>query len=252
MGRRRRLLIDVLEGRDLLSVTPLIGSPAWTRSTSTSSAAAVRTLANQGGSSQLSVDPATGIVVNTNLGGSGVTTDVSPPRLNELQRRAFTAKFTGKVQEEPPRLLDQARQFYVLAPGTTNQFLHGTVQLRYYTPNPVPITIPDPSNPGTPLTTMAFATTGSISMSDRSTQSGGVILANLTGSTANEDSQGRPTHFNLSLNGGGGSGGIYASSTGSGTVDIAYKGNRVTVTVHASIFIQGIGEPLNIFQTSHH
>ena len=37
-----------------------------------------------------------------------------------------------------------------------------------------------------------------------------------------------------------------------GTVDIAYKGNRVTVTVHASIFIQGIGQPLNIFQSSHH
>ena len=94
------------------------------------------------------VDPTTGIVVNTNLGGSGITTDVAPPRVNEVKRRVFTAKFTGKVQEEPPRLLDQARQFYILAPGTTNQFLHGTVQLRYYTPvNSVPSRSPTRPTP---------------------------------------------------------------------------------------------------------
>ena len=62
------------------------------------------------------------------------------------------------------------------------------------------------------------------------------------------DKLGRPTHFTLTLNGGGGSGGIYASSTGSGTVDIAYKGNRATITVHASIFQSGVGNPYDIFQ----
>ena len=250
MRRRRRLRIDALEPRELLSVTALIGSPAWVHNSSSST---IRAQAGPvGGPSPLVVDPVTGIVVNPSLGGSGVTTDVSPPRPNEIKRRAFTAKFSGRVLEEPPRLLDQARQFYLQGPGRTNQFLHGTVQLRYYTPNSVPIPIPDPSNPGMPLTTLAVATTGSISMSDRSTQSGGVILGDLTGSPSAVDAKGRPTHFDLAINGGGGSGGIYASSVGSGTVDIAYKGNKATVTVHASIFIQGIGNPLNIYQTIHH
>ena len=259
MGRHRRLVMDALEGRELLSVTPLIGSPAWVHSSAAGTGGGGGGTGTGGGSNNQSgtviVDPVTGIVVDTGLGGSGTTSDLTPPRLNELRRRAFTARFTGRVQEEPPRLLDQARQFFILAPGTTNQFLHGTLQMRYYTPNSVPIPIPgtsDPVMPNQPLTTLAIATTGSLSMSDRSTQSGGVILANLTGSPANEDSQGRPTHFDLSLNGGGGSGGIYASSVGSGTVDIAYRGNRATVTVHASIFIQGIGAPLDIFQTNHH
>ncbi len=85
-------------------------------------------------------------------------------------------------------------------------------------------------------------------MSDRSTQSGTVILADLTGSPADEDSQGRPTRFSLSINGGGGSGGIYASSTGSGTLTIAYQGNRATITVHASIYLNGVGNPYDIYQ----
>lgn len=257
MGRRRRLVIDALEGRELLSLTPLIGSPMWVHRAAAGTSGGGGSGGQGGqsggsGNSPLMVDPVTGVVMNSNLGGSGLTNDVAPPRLNEANRRNFTAKFTGRVQEQPPRLLDQSRQFYILAPGTTNQFLHGTLQMRYYTPNSVPITVPDPSNPGTSLTEIVTATTGTISMSDRSTQSGGVILANLTGDPAAVDSRGRPTHFDLLTNGGGGSGGIYASSVGAGTVDISYRGNRATVTVHASIFIQGVGEPLNIFQTSHH
>ena len=66
--------------------------------------------------------------------------------------------------------------------------------MRYYTPNPVPIPIADPANPGSTIIERVTATTGSLSMSDRSTQSGGVILANLTGSVADEDARGgRPT-----------------------------------------------------------
>jgi hypothetical protein len=254
MDRRRRLVMDALEGRELLSITPLIGSPTWVHSAAagTGGGSGAGQVGSGSGSSMLSVDPATGAVVNGNLGGSGLTTDLSPPRPNEVNRRMFTATFGGRVQELPPRLLDQSRQFFILGPGTTNQFLHGTLQMRYYTPNPVPITIADPANPDLPLTELVTVTTGTISMSDRSTQSGGVILGNLTGNPADVDARGRPTHFDLNLNGGGGSGGMYASSTGSGTVDIAYKGNRATVRVRASIFIQGVGNPLNIFQTSHH
>ena len=78
-----------------------------------------------------------------------------------------------------------------------------------------------------------------------------MILANLTGSPTDVDKLGRPTHFDLTLNGGGGSGGMYASSTGSGVVDIAYKGNRATITVNASIFVSGVGNPLRHLPVEH-
>jgi hypothetical protein len=245
MGRRRTLTIDSLERRDLLSITPLINSPGWVQATASGTGggnAATPPPTN------LTFDPATGLYTNDNLGGSGITTDIAPPTASEAVRRTFTAKFTGKVQQEPPRLVNQLHQYYFLGQGTSSAFLHGTAQIRYYTPNPNPVTFPDPTNPGTNLTEQVLVTTGTISMSDRSTQSGTVILANLQGSPTDVDALGRPTFFNFTLNGGGGSGGIYASSTGSGTVSIAYHGNKATVTVHGSIFISGIGNPYDIFQ----
>ncbi len=247
MGRRRDLRMDCLESRDLLSIAPLINSPGWNPSTAARVSAATYVPAVTS-VNQLTFDPATGLYYNNNSGGSGITTDIAPPRANELKRQAFHATFTGKVIREAPRLLDQARQYYILAPGTSTGFLHGTAQVRIYTPNPNPITFPDPTNPGSTITETATATTGTLSMSDRSTQSGGVILANLTGSPTNVDSQGRPTLFNLTLNGGGGSGGIYASAVGTGTVSIIYHGNKATIKVNASIFISGIGNPLDIYQ----
>ena len=94
------------------------------------------------------------------------------------------------------------------------------------------------SNPATPTSS--------------STQSGGIILANLLGSTADVDKQGRPTHLNFVVDGGGGSGGIYASSAGSGTVDIRYTGGSARVLVQGSIFTQGIGGALAVFQSNSH
>ena len=244
MSRQRTWTVDTLERRDMLSVTALINSPGWIQK-------AAATPAPAAASSTLVVDPATGIVSNPDLGGSGLTSDVAPPRPGESAARQFTGKFKGKVQELPPRLFDQAKQFDILAPGTTTGFLHGTVQLSYFTPNTTPFTVVDPTT-GQAVTTQVTATTGTISMSDRSTQSGGVILGNLAGSTMQEDAKGRPTHFALTINGGGGSGGIYASSTGTGTVDISYKGNVATVTVKASIFTLGVNEQLAIFQSNSH
>ncbi len=251
MSRRRNLLMDSLESRDLLSITPLINSPGWVQTTATGTGTPSGSTVSTSGlssTSQLVLDPATGLYYNPSLGGSGVTSDVAPPRANELKRQVFNATFTGKVIVEPPRLVDQSRQYYFLGQGTSTAFLHGTAQLRYYTPNQKTISFPDPTDPSTTVTETPNTTTGTISMSDRSTQSGSVILADLAGSPTNEDSQGRPTHFNLTLNGGGGSGGIYSSAVGSGTVSITYHGNKATVKVHASIFVSGIGNPLDIFQ----
>ena len=246
MSRRRKWTLDALERRDLLSITPLINSPGWIQTSATSTAGT-----STASDSALTLDPTTGIVSNNTLGGSGITTDVSPPRPGEAVARQFVAKFKGKVVELPPRLFDQTHQFYVVGPGQSSAFLHGTMQLDYFTPNSQPISVVDP-NSGQTLVESATTTTGTISMSDRSTQSGVVILGNLVGSTTAEDAKGRPTHFTLSINGGGGSGGIYASSTGSGTVDISYKGNVATVTVKASIFTSGVGNQLDILQSNTH
>ena len=143
-------------------------------------------------SSQLTYDPATGLTYNANIGGSGITSEVAPARPNEVARRNFTATFTGRVIEEAPRLVTQTHQFYILAPGTSTAFLHGTAQLRYYTPNMKMINFVDPTT-GETVMDNPTATTGTISMADRSTQSGTVILANLTGSRRTRTrSAGRP------------------------------------------------------------
>ena len=269
MGRRRIWVVESLESRECFSITPILGlitnppvaalSPGTGAGGSGSASGSTSSSGATGGGSGFMFDPATGQVQNQGIGGSGITTDLAPALPNEVHRRSFVAKFSGTVVQQPPRLLDQTRQYYILAPGNTNQFLHGTLQMRYYTPNSSPIPIIDPATglpaldtKGIPLVEQAFATTGTLSMADRSTQSGGVILANLIGSTVAEDKLGRPTNFSLNLNGGGGSGGIYASATGAGTVNIAYHGNRATVTVHASIFFNGVGEPLDIFQSNTH
>jgi len=251
MGRRKILTVDPLEGRELLSLTPLLGllgSPHVSTLASTggttgsgSNTGSGGTITGgpgtNGGSIPITVNPVTGIPENLNNGGNGVTLDASLPRPNEVARRAFRASFSGRVIELPPRLVDQSRQFFILAPGYTNQFIHGTLELRYYTPAP-----------GSGVRVV----TGSLSIADRSTQSGGVILADLSGDPTQVDARGRPTLLNLTLNGGGGSGGIYASSSGGGTVNITYHGNRATIKVAASIFILGIGSPLSIFQTNTH
>lgn len=225
MRRPRQCQLDALEGRNLLSITPILGllGPKIVATALPSAGAST-----SGDSSMTNV---------ANAVGSGITSDTSAPRPNEVARRQFLATFSGRVQQQLPRLYDQQQQFYILAPGNTNQFLHGTIQMRLYTP----------SGLATP-----YQNTGTFSISDRSTQSGAVILADLTGDPTQVDHRGRPTHLNFVLNGGGGSGGIYASSVGSGTVDIAYQGNIAKVLVRGSIFIQGVGEPLNVFQSNTH
>ena len=215
MGRRKQRTFEALEGRDLMSITPMLGllSPPFVRSAALASVA---------------VPPVTSFD-----GGSGITSDMAAPRPSEVARRTFKAAFAGRVVESPPRLVDQARQFSIVAGGNTNQFLHGTLQLRYYTPQPG---------------SGAITTTGSFAILDRSTASNGVLLANLTGDPTQVDARGRPTQFDFIVNGGGGSGGIYASSVGNGVLKIKYVGNRAKVSVVGSVFTLGVGQNLNVFQ----
>lgn len=220
MKRRRIWTVTTLEGRELLSLTPMLGLLA------------PKVAFGSGGGGAASSVPVTSFD-----GGSGITTDQSPPRPGEAARRAFRGTFSGRVVEVAPRLYDQQRQFAVLAVGNTNQFLHGTLQLRLYTPSAI-------ANP--------FVNTGTFSIADRNTGSGGVILADLTGDPNQVDARGRPTQLNFVVNGGGGSGGIYASSVGNGTITIRYQRNVAKVLVVGSIFTQGIGDQLRVLSSNTH
>lgn len=231
MRRSRKFTLDALEGRDLLSLTPILGLIAPPVVAAASAGAA----SGQVSSSDSSQESAGASL--TNPGGSGITTDLAPPRPNEVRNRAFRGTFAGRVVEQAPRLQDQDRQFFFNLPGNTNQFLHGTLQMRLYTPNATAVSPFD-------------QVTGTFSIADRSTQSGGLILADLTGDPAKVDAKGRPTEVNFFVNGGGGSNGIYASSVGYGKINITYRGNLAKVQVRGSIFIQGIGDPLATFQTN--
>ena len=215
MGRRQPRSFDPLEGRELCSITPMVAQ-LYPRTVTT---AAVRDL----------IPPP----VTSFDGGSGITLDMAAPRPNEVARRAFRGSFAGRVTELPPRLVNQDRQFAILAGGGTNQFLHGTLQMRYYTPA---------------IGSGATATTGTFAILDRSTASNGVLLADMTGDPAQVDGRGRPTRFDFTVNGGGGSGGIYASSVGNGSVRIKYVGNKAKVTVVGSIFVLGVGQNLDVLQ----
>lgn len=164
--------------------------------------------------------------------GSGITADPSPPRPREVARRAFVARFTGTVRTLPPRLFDEARQFAITAPGTSNQFLHGTLEMRYFTPS------------------SGTQTTGAASLSDRNTSGQAVLLLDMTGNSNDVDSRGRPTRFAFTVNGGGGSNGIYASSVGGGFMTIVYRGNQATVTVRGSVYTSGIGDPLVVYSSA--
>lgn len=226
MGRRKAWSVEPLEGRDLLSVTPMMAQGAGRLSTA-------RALAIS------SANP-----INNNDGGSGITLDIgSTPTNRELVRRAFKGVFTGRVVAIAPRLADQARAFYIVAPGGTNQFLHGTLQMQYFTPSASANLNPSPTDNN------AFSG-GALSMLDRNTNNGAALLADLQGAPTSVDTKGRPTGYNFILNGGGGSGGIYASSVGNGTVKISYQGKQARVVIVGSVFVQGIGQPLAVSPSS--
>ena len=185
-------------------------------------------------SRQVQVGVATG-------GGSGlaegggptgtITDNPNPPATRrEAAKQQFRAVFAGNVYSLPPRFADEARQFRITGPGSSSYFLHGTLNLELLTPK-------DPN---------AEQVVGVASLQDKNSNDSGVILLNITGDNQAFDPHGRPTHLNFSVNGGGGSGGAFASSVGSGTVDIHYQGLRAVVAFKGKINVTGVGNPLSV------
>ena len=215
--RHKQLAVENLESRSLMSlVLPL---PA-TRPVH---------VASSGGSSG---GGSGGSGLAQGGGSTGTITDNTNPPANarEAARQRFHAVFATNVYTLPPRFADQAKQYRLNGPGTTSAFLHGTLSLQILTPK-------DPA---------AETVVGIASLQDKSTGTAAVVLVNITGENQTFDSHGRPTHLNFNVNGGGGSGGIFASSVGSGTVDIHYQGLRASVVFNGKIITTGVGNPLSV------
>ncbi len=138
------------------------------------------------------------------LNTTSTSLSASTPTPYQQRRMAFNAHFLGKFAQGPGLYTDQRTQVYLKAEGTSNQLLHGAVQLAF----------------SIPLNT-ATAATGVANLTDKNiAQTGTQIAMDLMAIPGAVDTHGRPTAFNWTVN--GGSGGIYTSASGQGTVQIRY------------------------------
>jgi hypothetical protein len=126
------------------------------------------------------------------------------PTPHELARQKFVAKFSGSFITGPPRFTDQASQTFIKGGGTSNDFLHGDVQMAVYTPV-------DPNGETTGIAALIVKNV---------TNSGNLLVLDLQGDTTSLDRAGRPTRFTWTVD--GSSGGTFSDSTGEGTVEIHY------------------------------
>jgi hypothetical protein len=145
-----------------------------------------------------------------------LATTAPVPTPQELARERYVAVATRiQVGEAGPRFTDQKAQFLYAGSGGSNRNVALRLVMRLYTPL-------DPTAPVTGLASVRnrdVATTGTN------------LILDLTGSTANLDAFGRPTHLTWTVD--GSSGGSYAGAVavnpdgtpGVGTLDITYSGN---------------------------
>jgi len=145
------------------------------------------------------------------LGGANASppVEMGTPTPRELRRELFKGGFVARFFHETPRFTDESKAFSFVGIGGTNQFLHGNLQMKLFTPT-------DP----------AGTVVGTAGIFDRNNNSGGSLLLFLSGNPTDVDRAGRPTLLHFNVNGGGGSGGTYSSSVGEGTVKIQYFPGR--------------------------
>jgi hypothetical protein len=159
---------------------------------------------------------------------SSITTDPAPPaNRHEVARRAFSGRFSGPVVAIPPRTTDNARGFGLVGQGSTNQFLHGFMQMVYFTP----------ASPSGELS-------GAATLSDRNVNNAAIVGLDFAGSSQDVDRFGRPTHLTWTVS--GASNGPYSLAEGSGTVVIRYQGRNALAIFNGSINTSGVTNPVKI------
>lgn len=194
-----------------------------------------------GGGSAVAVNGPNGTTLTTGAPNQYLQPTGTPAR-HERARQAFAFKFAGAFVQGPGRYSDEATLVHVKGVGSSTFFLHGDIQIGAITPT-------DPARP----------TSGAATSFDRNINANSVFGLDMTGSTADVDAAGRPTHFtaatdtNLSA-------GIFAEAPSTATVDIKYfpdgkahpKGfsaGRATVVIRGFVYSLGVanieGSPLS-------
>ncbi len=185
-----RPVFDRFEERALLSVGALFARGAVM--TAERAAALVAAGPHEVGAPQVSAQSLIG------------ATPTGQPTPAEIAREHFSALFHGLYTTGPGRFTNEALRTHIVAPGTTNQFLHGNAIFEFITPL-------DPSQPET----------GIVALYNRNSSNTGTILVlDLTGTPPAIPTQ-PPTHFTWNVD--PASGGAYTGATGSGTLTLAYK-----------------------------
>ncbi|MDG3006819.1 hypothetical protein [Paludisphaera mucosa] len=180
---------------------------------------------NFGGSSGLSFNASTAAAL------AGVDVSVFP-----LRYQKFTARFQGNYLTAPARLDGFSTMLYMNGGGMGSMFLHGNIQIAYYTPT-------DATQP---------AVGRSLILPKSAIQSGSQLVLDLQAVPGALDKSGRPTTFTWTVD--PASSAQYTASQGAGTVELVYTpstrgprgggSGRLGVIISGQIGLTGTDDPL--------
>jgi hypothetical protein len=150
------------------------------------------------------------------------------PTPAELAREKFHAGFSGPFYGGPGRFSDQAHIQYIRGLGSSSAFLHGDFNMAVVTPT-------DPTEP----------LYGEAVLEDKNTNSGGVIGLLLQGNRTDVDAFGRPTKLTFTSDPNI-YGGVFFTTTSTGTVNIKYNNGKGSATVSFSglVYVNSLTNPL--------
>jgi hypothetical protein len=151
---------------------------------------------------------ATTALLETTHGTVGSVGALSTSKPVPLLFRPFVAKFRGPLVVGAPRAAGQLSQTYVFGGGNSTAFLHGDLQLGFFTP----------TDPTTPIIGQATLTVKNVA------NTGNQLILDLTSVPGALDRLGRPTEFTWTQN--SASGGIFTNGDGSGTMQLIYSPGR--------------------------
>ncbi len=203
-ARRRTILaLEHLETRELLTVIIHHVSHAPVH------------LVNPAANGTIQVQQDSGGIPASNPLPSNQNPNVSNPTPAELARQKFNAGFTGEFQTNRGRYANEPLQGVVLFSGGSNQSLHLSGQMQFFT-----YTIP------------GAVPTGQINMIPRNTATTGTSLVLDLTAAGPVNAQGLPTLYDWTVD--SSSGGIYGGATGSGTLEISFQYRKGPDGVNAS------------------
>jgi hypothetical protein len=138
-----------------------------------------------------------------------------------LLYRPFSARFQGGYVVGTPRAAGQVSQTYMFGGGNSSAFLHGDIQLAYFTPA-------DPTQPVFGQATMIVKNVSN---------TGNLLVVDFTAVPGAVDRHGRPTEFTWTQD--PASGGAFTQGAGSGTMRLIYSPGHFPGQGHLTHAITG-------------